>query len=77
MVWKEIMVGSKPFAVSVATPTRPAGIAMVCVLGPPCLVKAEGSTLPSVKFGTVIDRKSFGSAVLSTARYAANTASPR
>jgi hypothetical protein len=65
VVWKEIIVGSKPFAASVATPTRAAGIAIVCVRGPPCLVKAEGSTLPSVKFGTAIDRKAFGSVVLS------------
>ena len=66
MVWKEIIVGSKPFAVSVATPTKPAGIAIVCVRG--LLGEAEGSTPPSVKFGTVIDGKSLGSAVLSTAR---------
>jgi hypothetical protein len=47
--WKAIIVGSKPFAVSVATPTKPAGIAIVCVRG--LLGEAEGSTPPSVKFG--------------------------
>jgi hypothetical protein len=57
------MVGSKPLTASVASPTRPAGIAMVSVRAPPCLVNWLGSTLPSVKFGTKIDGKSSGSAV--------------
>jgi hypothetical protein len=47
-------------------PTKAAGTAIVCVRGPPALASADLSTLPSVKFGTYSEKKSFGSASFST-----------